>query len=159
KIAEREQALAGERTQLDERHGTVQSAALQLKTLQERLAERDKELTAREAQYQADRQALDAAVREHREDLARLARLRDALDAPQTQLPAKLAEADRRAEQLKDEARQLDEQRQRLAQDQARLRDDQERVRQLETKYEASSSQLAAQTATTEGQQTFLVAL
>lgn len=158
-LAGREQALAGERARFDERQGSFQAAALQLKALQEKLTTQDADLKVRETTVVAERQTLDAAVREHREDLARLDRLRDSLEAREAALSQRAAEADAHAADLAEKQRHLEQVEQRITATEAGLLAEQESTRQLQQQFESGQSQLAARTATTEGQQSFLVAL
>jgi chromosome segregation ATPase len=158
-VSGREQDLAGERVRLDERQASVQSAAVQLKALQEKLAAQDADVKAREAALTAERKALESAVREHREDLARLDRLRDALDGREAALATRAAEVDRRADELETRQAQLDQDRQRLATAEAELAAERDAARRTQEQFESGQTQLAARTATSEGQQSFLVAL
>jgi len=158
-VAGREQALAGERAQLDERQGSVQSAALQLKSLREQLSAQDADVKARETALAAERQALDAAVREHREDLARLDRLRDSLDGREAALATRSAEFERRAAEFEAQQAQLEDERRRLAATEAELVAGRDAARRMQEQFESGQSQLAVRTATSEGQQAFLVAL
>ncbi len=155
----REETAKREREQLDQRQQAVDVATTQIHGLREQVIAQANDVKAREQRWAVDRGAVDEAVRVHREDLARLDRFREALENREKQVVGRTAELEQQAQQVLLDMRSLEDKHGQAALAEQRLREEEERVRQLKADLEASTNQLAERSATTEGQQSILVAV
>jgi hypothetical protein len=158
-LAMREETATRERQQLDERQKAIEASTVQVYSLRDQILAQTNELKLRDQKMTAERATLDDAVRVHREDLARLDRFRESLENREKQLLVRASEVEEQARQITLDLRALEDKHGQAALAEQRLREEEEHVRQLKADLEASTNQLAERAATTDGQQSILVAV
>jgi chromosome segregation ATPase len=158
-LALREETTSREGKQLDERRQAIESTTAEVYRIRDQVVARANELNAQEQKTAVERTTLDDAVRVHREDLARLDRFREALENREKLVQIKANEVEQQARQVTVDLRAAEDKHGQAALAEQRLREEEDRVRQLKADLESNTNQLAERAATTESQQSILVAV
>lgn len=158
-IALKDETLRREQSQLSDDQKVLASSTTQLYALRDQVIVQANDIKTREQRWATDRVTVDEAVKVHREDLVRLDRFREALEIREKQVVSKTDELGKQAQQLIVDMRSLEDKYAQVALAEQRLQEEELRVRQLKADLEASTQQVAERSATTEGQQSILVAV
>ncbi|MFL5329096.1 MAG: hypothetical protein ACJ8C4_09275 [Gemmataceae bacterium] len=97
------------------------------------LEARQRDLEAREEALAGERQRIDAAIRDHREDLARLDRQRAVIESSERDIQSRLASVAQREEQVQRDAILVDEKARQITQAEIAIAEEQKRLDQSRT--------------------------
>jgi chromosome segregation ATPase len=154
---EREAQLEAELEAARERRRTAtEDSQRELAARQAEMKNQGSDLEALKDQFSKERQTLDASVREHREDLARLDRQRAAFEVRETELATRISEVDRREQQLDIDGRLLEDRAQQLDGEFAKVQQEQEQVRRGKAEMELVRTTMAQRVVEIERQESFI---